>query len=217
MRTSDVDGVFPKLRRHALTEVGPQAVDTLGRLQSQGAVGGQPRLLKPIRHIAGKVFPHRTRHRIGSSRRTIKIAGVDPISFDRDRVAARLGIGISCHQGRVSTEVNIVHIAPLAEVIAVGRRRNVRRGRGRAGVRITTVIARIETGLTILDLIARRPTGGAHTRRTHQGDAFLVDLTIVTGVVEGRVEHDMHTLAVGRGHKTLKRTHRRRAVLRHCA
>ena len=128
VRTGDIDGVFPELRRHALTKIRTQAVDALRRLQSQRAVGGQPGLLQPVRNIARKVFPHRTRHRIGSSRRAIQITGIDPISLDRNRITTRLRRWKTRHQSRIAAEVNIVHIAPFAEVISVRCRRDIRRG-----------------------------------------------------------------------------------------
>ena len=59
VRASDVDDIFPELGRHALPEIGTEAIDTLKGLIGLGASCRKAGLFEPVGDIAGKIFPDR--------------------------------------------------------------------------------------------------------------------------------------------------------------
>ena len=123
-------------------------------------------------------------------------AEVHPVALVAGGGAAGLGARIADDEGRVFAEKNIPHIAPLAEIVAIGRGGDLtgRQGRRAVSGRPASAVGRKESRDAVADFVPGLPTA----RRAENLHALGPEDHIRRGVVKGKIQHQLDSALIGR-------------------
>ena len=201
-----VDEVFHGLGRKPLAEVLAQAIDPRGvqlvarcAVRTGRVVSAVTRLNDPMGQHLAEVAPD-------SSRRGGHPAEVHPVALVAGGGAAGLGARIADDERRVFAEKNIPHIAPLAEIVAIGRGGDLtgRLGRRAVSGRSALAVGRKEFRDAVADFVPGLPIA----RRAENLHALGPEDHIRRGVVKRKIQHQLDSALIGREGKIPESGHR---------